>query len=219
MDSAPDCLPKGKEDFFMSDSSATPSLAALRESLTPRLDFDDFLATLNARDRAAAEKRVAAQDSYPRPQLDRHWRRLACTLMQLAGHSVKLVGRQSVQFYIADGKYRMQVFALEDLNDGSLTVYCPDVLEEALAMKLLGRSHAVEPPFYGAGVDELLRIEPFNGTVIDPAAHFKDMVGWNRKAIRIALPESASTAQLDATEILCALAARHFVRPAPAQTG
>lgn len=201
----------------MSDSSATPALSDLRESLTPRLEFDDFLARLNGRERAAAEKRVAAQDAHPRPQLDRQWRRLACTLMRLAGHSARIVGRQSVQFYIADGRYRMQVFALEDLDDGNLTVYCPDVLEEALAARLLGLSHAAEPPFYGAGGDELLRVEPFNATVINPAAHFKDMVGWNRKAIRITLPESASTAQLDATEILCAMAARHFSRPAPAQ--
>lgn len=129
----------------------------------------------------------------------------------------KLAGRQSVQFYIADGRFRMQVFAVEELDDGNLTVYCSDVLEEALAAKLLGLSHAAEPPFYGAGDDQLLRVEPFNGTVINPAAQFKDMVGWNRKAIRITLPESASTAQLDATEILWAMAARHFSRPASAK--
>ena len=202
----------------MNDSCATPALSALRESLMPRLEFDGFLARLGGRERAAAEKRVAAQESHPRPRLDRLWRRLACTLMQLAGHSARLVGRQSVQFYIADGRYRMQVFALEDLDDGNLTVYCPDVLQEALAAKLLGNSNAAEP-FYGAGGDELLRVESFSGTVINPAAHFKDMVGWNRKAIRITLPESASTAQLDTTEILCAMAARHFIRPASPQVG
>jgi hypothetical protein len=202
----------------MHDSTATDLLSAARESLTPRLNFDDFLARLSARDRAAAEKRLSLQDSQPRPQADRHWRRLACTLMQLSGHSAKLVGRQSIQFYIADGKYRMQVFALEDLHDGNLTIYCPDVLDQAKTAGLLRTSGTAEPPFYAIGDSgDLLRVEPFSGTVANPGAHFKDMVGWNRKALRITLPESASVAQLDATELLCAMAARHFTPPVPAQ--
>ena len=201
----------------MQDSNATAVLSALRETLTPRLDFDDFLGMLNGRDRAAAEKRVAAQESSPRPQTDRNWRRLACTLMRLAGHSAKLVGRQSIQFYIADGRYRMQVFALEDLNDGNLSVYCPDVLQEALAAGLLSQSQTAEPLFHPLGNDEVLCVEPFNGTVTNPAAHYKDMVGWNRKAIRITLPETASAVQLDAMELLCAIAARRFAKPAAGQ--
>ena len=124
----------------MPDSNATNGLSAVREALNPRPEFDDFLTKLSGRDRAGAEKRLAAQELNPRPQLDRYWRRLARTLMQLAGHSAKLVGRQSVQYYLADGVYRMQVFALEELYDGNLTVYCPDVLEEALAAGLLGNS-------------------------------------------------------------------------------
>lgn len=190
-------------------------LSAAHDALMPRLNLDDFLARLNARDRAAAEKRLAAQDLNPRPQLDRSWKRLACTLMQLAGHSAKLVGRQSVQYYTADGVYRMKVFALEDLSDGNLTVYCPDVLQEALTVGLLGQSQVAGPSFYVIGSGKPLCVEPFSGTVNNPAAHYKDMVGWNRKALRITLPELASAAQLDATEMLCAMAARHFVRPKP----
>lgn len=205
-----------KAYMFMHDSNATELLSAARDTLMTRLRFDDLLARLNARDRAAAEKRVSLQDLNPRPQIDRNWRRLACTLMQLAGHSAKLVGRQSVQYYVADGIYRMQVFALEDLGDGNVTVYCPDVLKEALEAGLLGHSQAIEPPVYRMANDELLRVELFNGTVTNPAAHYKDMVGWNRKALRVTLHGTASPAQLDVTELLCALAAQRFTRPAPA---
>src|SRR5436190_1805553 len=73
--------------------------------------------------------------------------RQVCALATLAPHAAKFVGRQTVQFYIADGKYRMQVFALEDLQDGNFTVYCPDVLEEAVRAGLL--AHA---PNAGAGM-------------------------------------------------------------------
>ena len=41
------------------------------------------------------------------------------------------------------------------------------------------------------------------------------MTGWNRKALRITVPRSPSEAQVEASEALCALAARHFDR-APA---
>src|SRR4051812_11703948 len=104
-------------------------LAAARESLARPLGFDDFLARLPGRDRANAEKRVAALEAGPGPSLGRVWRRLASALMTLAPHAAKLVGRQTVQFYVADGRYRMQVFALEALQNGHLTVYCPDVLD------------------------------------------------------------------------------------------
>ena len=50
---------------------------------------------------------------------------------------------------------------------------------------------------------------------LNPAAHFKDLTGWNRKALRITLPPSASPAQVEAAELLCAIAAQHFIRPTP----
>src|SRR5439155_689494 len=76
--------------------------------------------------------------------------RLACTMMTLAPHAAKLVGRETLQVYVADGpKYRMQVFALEDLQDGNMTVYCPDVLDEAVKAGLLSRPvRAAEPHAY-----------------------------------------------------------------------
>jgi hypothetical protein len=130
----------------------------------------------------------------------------------LAPHAAKFVGRSTVQFYIADGKYRMQVFALEDLQDGNMTAYCPDVLAETMQAGLL-----VQPSFAGDQIymirstNEPLRIDSLDGSSVNPAPHFKDMMGWNRKALRITLPPVASPSQVEATELICAMAAQHFV--------
>lgn len=200
----------------MSSSEAQHVVDAARESLTRPLSFDDFLAGLTPKDRVNAERRVSVLEEGPDPRRASLWRQLACTLMHLA-QSAKFVGRQTVQFYVADGKYRMQVFALEDLQDGNMTVYCPDVLEEAVAAGVLTQSGHPEDPAYSVGADqEPLRIDSLDGSSINPAAHFKDMMGWNRKALRITLPPSPSAAQVEASELLCAIAAQHFVRAAPA---
>ena len=193
--------------------------AAVRESLTRPIDFAAFLAKLPGKDRVNAEKRVAALEAGPDPRRAALWRRLVCVLMTLAGHAAKLVGRQTVQFYVADGlRYRMQVFALEDLQDGFMTVYCPDALAEALAAGLLVPADAEQQMYVIPGSGEPLRVEALDRDSLDPGAHFKDLTGWNRKALRVTLPPSPSDAQVEATELLCAIAAQHFVRPAPGTT-
>src|SRR5688572_26585721 len=116
----------------MPSSGAKQVLAAARRSLSRPMAFEEFLGKLVARDRVNAEKRVAALEAAGSPERARLWRRLACSLMTLAPHAAKLVGKQTVQVYVEDGKYRMQVFALEDLQDGNFTVHCPDVLREAV---------------------------------------------------------------------------------------
>jgi hypothetical protein len=181
------------------------------------MTFDDFLAKLPPKDRVSAERRVTALETESVPQRTDLWRRLACTLMTLSPHAAKLVGRQTVQFYIADGKYRMQVFALEDLQDGNMTVYCPDVLEEAVKAGLLKHQPGAEAPMYLVeGSQEPLRIDSLDGKSLNPAAHYKDLLGWSRKALRVTLPPNASAAQVDAAELLSAMGAQHFVKsPAP----
>src|SRR5688500_3147465 len=105
----------------------SPALAAARASLAHPLIFAEFLAKLTPKDRASAERRVAVLDSDPNASRAALWRRLACSLMTLAPFAAKLIGKQTLQIYVADGKYRMQVFALEDLQDGNFTLYCSNV--------------------------------------------------------------------------------------------
>ena len=209
-------------------------LAAARESLARRLDFGDFLAKLAPKDRLNAERRVQVLEAESDPSRAGLWRRLVCGLMTLAPHAAKFVGKQTVQFYVADGKYRKQVFAMEDLQDGTFTLYSPDVLAEAIKAGVLTAARPAEPVAAASGAagsgaapaagelygvrasSEPLRIESLDGNSLNPGAHFKDLTGWNRKALRIMLPPSSSPAQVEAAELLCALAAQHFVSsPAP----
>jgi hypothetical protein len=173
--------------------------------------FDDFLAKLTPKDRVNAERRVAALEAEGDPGRVALWKRLACTLMSLAPLAAKFVGKQTVQFYIADGKYRMQVFALEDLQNGVMTIYCPDVVAEATKAGIVAAAAGFPPYMHSiVSTQEMLNVEPLDKNSANMAAHFKDMVGWNRKALRITLPGSASKSQVETAELLCAIAAGHF---------
>jgi hypothetical protein len=182
------------------------------------MSFDDFVAKLAPKDKVNAERRVAVLEADANPGLAALWRRLACTLMTLAPHAAKFVGKQTAQFYVADGKYRMQVFALEDLQDGVMTIYTPDIVAEAVKVGLIAQSGPEGSHAYLIqATGEPLRIEILDSSSLNPGAHFKDMTGWNRKALRITLPPTSSPTQVEAAETLCALAAHRFVsRPAPA---
>ena len=190
-------------------------LAAARRSLEARLSFDEFLARLTPKDRLNAERRVQVLEAEPDPSRADLWRRLVSVMMTLAPHAAKFVGKQTVQFYVADGKYRKQVFAMEDLQDGHFTVYCPDVLREMVNAGVIASAADAGPNLYrGARSTRPLRIEPLDGSSVNPGSHFKDMTGWNRKALRITLPPSAAEGQVEAAEMLCAVAAQHFI-PSP----
>jgi hypothetical protein len=56
-------------------------------------------------------------------------------------------------------------------------------------------------------------IEALDRDSVNPGVHFKDMVGWNRRALRVTLAPTASPEQLAAAEMLCGLAARSFAPP------
>jgi hypothetical protein len=200
--------------------SASKLLVEASESLRQPLSFEEFLAKLPQKDRVNAEKRVVVLAASGAPGLAELWRRVAAALMTLAPHAAKLVGKQTVQYYAADGKYRMQVFALEDLQDGKLTVYCPDVLADAVDAGLLAPPTVAEPDGTGTygivGTPDALRIDALDRDSLNPAAHFKDMVGWNRRALRLMLPPTASPEQVAAAELVCAIAARRFSNSATA---
>ena len=200
----------------MSNAADESVLAAARESLAKPLRFSEFLAKLGSKDRASAERRVMVLDAEPDAARAALWQRLACTLMTLAPHAAKLIGKQTLQIYVADGRYRMQVFALEDLQDGNFTVYCPDVLDEAVKAGLLAPSTSFEPHAYAIGsTGAPLRVERLDGKSPHPAPHIKDLTGWNRRALRITVPPAPSAEQVETAELLCAIAAQHFVRIAP----
>ncbi len=189
--------------------SPTAASAAL---LAKRVDFDTFIGKLGAKDRQNIEKHIAALEAEPDNKHLKLWKRLVTLLATLAGHAAQTNGQQSIQFFIADGadgRYRKQVFALEDLRDGKVTIYAGDVVERALASGILEPAgtgtFGIAPGIPGgSGGDRPgLSIDALDSTnTPDPPAFYKHMLGWNRKALRIVLPNDAATVQINAAEEL-----------------
>jgi hypothetical protein len=188
-------------------------------ALSKPISYDDFCAKLSAKDRVNIERHVAACELEPDSRHAKVWKRVACSLMTLSPHAIKCNGQHSAQFYVPDGKYRMQVFALEDLRQGKITVYCSNVIDEAVAAKVIARHRSKDEPntFPIVGSDEALNIEQLDGSTPSPAAFYKDMLGWNRRALRITLPIDATGVQVEAVEKVCAISAQKWITvPTPA---
>jgi hypothetical protein len=185
------------------------------------LTFDEFLARLSPKDRINAEKHVTTCQAFADPRHASVWQQIACDLMSLAGHSAKLNRNPpTAQFYIADGRYRMQLFALENELEGQLSVYCGDELAQAVKDRIIVvRTDGDDIiGYFIPETGEPLAIERIDGATINPPAYVKDMVGWNRKALRISLSSSASPAQLAAVKSLCALSMPALKKaPAPVE--
>jgi hypothetical protein len=196
-------------------SSPDAAIAALSSPIS----FDDFLAKLSAKDRVNVERHLAAAELEPDPKHAKLWRRLARALMTLSPHAIKCNGQHSMQFYVPDGKYRMQVFAMEDLRQGVITIYCSNVLDEAVSAKIISKPKSKDEPnaYPINGSDEVLTIEQLDGSTPSPAAFYKDMLGWNRRALRITLASNATSHQAEAAEKICAISAAKWVTvPTPA---
>src|SRR5688572_18095406 len=101
------------------------------------LSYEELLEKLNASDRAKVEKHQAACAEEHDLGHGALWRRMLCKLVELSRHSIKFNGQQSIQFYVADGRYRMQVFAIEDHSKGELGIYCGDVLDRGIEAGML----------------------------------------------------------------------------------
>lgn len=193
--------------------SVSTASSAVTAALSKPAEFELFLGKLGARDKANIDRHVAACEAESTANHYHLWRRLVQVLFTLAGHAVQTAGQQAIQFFVADGKYRMQLFALEDLRDGKVIVYLPDVLQQALDSGLLtakknGDSYSYAIKRSGG---EGLEIESLDGATPNPSPWFKHMLGWNRKALRIILPASASESQLSAVERLCGFAAQPYM--------
>ncbi len=174
------------------------------------MDYDAFLAKLTPKDRLNVERHITAVEEQSTRVHAKLWKRMASVMMSLAPHSAKANGQQSMQFYIQDGKYRMQIFALEDLRDGKIHVYATDALDEAVKSGLLGKPKAGDEPgtYRIANGKETLAAERLDGKASNPAPFYKDMLGWNRRAAHITLPVMATDAQAEAAEKLLMLGAK-----------
>ena len=176
--------------------------------LTEPADSPAVLSRLSEKDRQNFEKQVAACEQLS-PGLAARWRRLAFALMTWAPGPVKLTGPNTIQFYIPDGKYRKQVYAIHAIAGGGVQVCVPNVLDRAVRRGVLAKPRQADGPdrYRLSGSDEALTINCFDGKTPGPEFFYKDMTGWNRKAICVTLPMPATEPQVQAVETLCALAA------------
>jgi len=199
-----------------------PDLAAPEES-SVQTPLDALVARAGAKDRTHIQRHLAACDAEPDPAHGALWRRLAGTLSSLAPLPVQTAGHTAVLFFVPDGKYRMQVFSLEDSGEGRLAIYMPDILAEALRKKLLKKTG--DAGEYAISARATLHVEALDSqNTPEPAAHIKNMLGWNRKALRVTLPlVTADGPKVEAAEALCELAAKQWgtppARPAAPPTG
>jgi len=185
-------------------------------------DYDGLLLRLGARDRAAVEKHIAVCEAEPTREHATLWKRIACLLCNLAPKALQTAGQRAVQFFAADGKYRRQVFAMEDLRDGVLAVYMIDVLDAARQAGIMRGpiSKTGEAMIHAAASDEpatSLKMEALTSANTAAAPdYFRHMVGWNRTILKVTLATSATPAQVEALEALCAIAGRAGAGPSAA---
>ena len=183
-----------------------------RPTAEPLATLEDVMARSGARDRANIEKHIAASEAEPTPDHAKLWKRLASKIASLAHMPVQTVGLQAVLFFIPDGKYRMQVFALEDKNEGQILLYLPDVLAAAVKNKLIQKVAGDEYAAAGSK-DQTFTIQALDAAnTSDPLPHIKNMIGWNRKALRVTLKTAQTdSSQVAAVEAMCDLAAAKWM--------
>jgi hypothetical protein len=215
----PTATPAGKSSSKSSEKSTSKVVEKAVEKVIEKpagkpeplkIDYDGFLAKLTPKDRLNIERHITAIEELSTKGHAKLWKRLAVAMMSMAPHSAKANGQQSMQFYIQDGKYRMQIFALEDLRDGSVHVYAADAVDEATKGGLFAKSKPGDEPndLRLTGSTDTLNVERLDGKVSNPAPFYKDMLGWNRRAVHITLPTMASDAQADAAVKLLVFGAK-----------
>jgi hypothetical protein len=176
-------------------------------------DYETFLSRLSDRDRLNVQRHVAACEAEPTTHHVMLWKKIACSLARLAPHAAQTASQHAIRFYVSDGKYRRQVFALEDLRDGNLVVYVVDALNAAV------QAGALRGPV-GSDGDAMLyevrdqpgatvRIESLTARKTTSAPeYYRHMLGWNRRALKVTLPTTGTPAVIRALETLCVVAAR-----------
>jgi hypothetical protein len=181
-------------------------MTIMAKQLEPVLD------RVGVKERAKIDKHLAACDAEGTAIHGRLWRRIVGILGELAPLSMQSAGSNTWRFFIADGKYRMQVFALEDPFDGMLRIYLPDVLTEALKAKVLVKTPNPQT-FAVAGKASRLKVESLGAAeAAEAPPHYKHMLGWNRKALRLTVSTTEADDTVDrVVQSLAAMASKHWV--------
>jgi hypothetical protein len=181
--------------------------------------YETFLLTLGEKDRRNIRKHLATCEAMPTQQHAVLWKRLACSLAALGGTWAKTTGMRAVQFFVADGNYRIQTFALEDTGDGIISIYARDALDAARTAGIVVVPVGTSDHSLAYEVGDLpgltVRVEVLSASkTVDAPEYYRHLLGWNRKALRIILPTNAGRAQLAACDALCGLSVRQAAQDA-----
>jgi len=169
--------------------------------------FDDFVGRLSVKSRAAVEKHMEHCANDATLNHGQLWKRLAGGLGSLAPFSTETVGQHALKYFIPDGKYRQQVFSLEDSCTGTIVVYLPDVLARATESTLIAPGPDSQSFLVGHDHPELIHLEVITAEAKE-IGNCKAMLGWGRRALRTILAVDASEKQIRAVERLCEFAAQ-----------
>ncbi|MFI5380495.1 MAG: hypothetical protein ACHRHE_14455 [Tepidisphaerales bacterium] len=182
----------------------------MNRTLPPRAsnaaqDFESLLTRLNPKARVAVDKHLELSHDAALGH-GKYWKRLAGLLGRLAPHVVEVKGT-ALKFHIADGKYRQQVFALEDSRQGTIRVYMGDVVKAALARGILGASDNRSFPVMGDAGTRVELQEVSSGENKPGQEFFRPMLGWGRRAVFTDVSVHAEEKQVRVVEVLCELTA------------
>ncbi|HVX85247.1 MAG TPA: hypothetical protein VH253_10720 [Phycisphaerae bacterium] len=187
---------------------------------TPRVlvdPFDAFLARLSRKSLASVQAHLEATEGHEELGHGRQWKRLAAMLAKLAGHAIEASGQHVLRFYIADGKYRQQVFTLEDMRKGMIHVFLPDVLDAAVARKILIAPHEEDHTFaLGAAPGTRIEVERISSESKEVPEFCKPMLGWGRRALRMSISATGDDTVQQVIWELGQLAAEGWPKPTEA---
>ena len=178
--------------------------------------FEYFLSRLSPKVRSSVDKHLVACEGDSATGFGELWKKLALTLVRLAPHAVEVTGT-AFRFFILDGKYRRQVFVLEDTRKGTLHIYLPDIIALAQSRNLLGNPTGTSYP--APSERSSITLEIVNTDTKDLPDYCKAMLGWGRRALCATLTTTDSDKHVRIVERLCELAADAWKNlPAPAAT-
>lgn len=173
--------------------------------------YEAFLSRLSPKARATMAKYDENSETRGTNAYGDLWKRLAGLISSLAPQTADMVGF-AVKFYIPDGKYRQQVFALETAHKGTVAVYLPDMLNAAVARHLITAGPLANTYQIAGNARGQIHLEPITANTCETVV-CKAMVGWGKRAFVTTLDEHSTPEQLQMVEELCRLAAESWAAP------
>ena len=174
-------------------------------TISPAQEFDRLQSRLTPKAKAAVAKHLDIVSGDATLGFGECWKRVVGMLGRLAPDLVEAAGT-SLKFSIVDGKYRRQVFAVDDQRKGLVQIYLPDVLAAAQTAGLIGLTESGTVAVKG-DIKTRIPLDVITADTKDIPDCCKPMLGWGRKALRIEIGAAGDDKQIKMIEKLCALAA------------